>query len=116
MKSPLNGSEELLRLRARCFYDLGEIENKLIYLDLALKQDPDNSNNRTFYDKIKDIVEKKSAGDSAFHNGNYEDAIEHYSDYTNSILLEVEALIEARRTYYLSGFAYNLSEFLVRNL
>eukprot|EP01038_Epipyxis_sp_PR26KG_P004609 gene4609-6486_t len=79
MKSAPNGDADLLRLRARCFYDMGDIENASKHLGIALRQDPDNSNIRTFYRRIRDIEEKKSTGDSAFKNGNYEDAIENYS-------------------------------------
>lgn len=74
-----NGDVELLRLRARCLYFMGDVENSLKHLQQAVRSDPDNTGIRSYYRLIKEIEEKKSSGDSCFKAGNYQEAIDNYS-------------------------------------
>lgn len=80
MRAAQHGDVELLHLRARCFYALGDLENAVKHLQQALRSDPDNSSVRQFYRKIKDIEEKKTLGDVSFKAGNFAEAIEKWSD------------------------------------
>ena len=67
---------QLLHLRARCFYDMGDLENAVKHLQQALRSDPDNSSVRTWYRKLRDIEDKKSRGATAYTAGLYQDAID----------------------------------------
>ena len=62
MRVAQNGDVELLKLRAQCFFALGDLDNAVRHLQQALRADPDNSTVRTFYRKMKDIEDKKSKG------------------------------------------------------
>ena len=44
-----------------------------------MRSDPDNQAVRSYYRQMKDIEEKKSAGDQAFRIEQYPDAISHWS-------------------------------------
>ena len=43
------GDLELLRLRAKCFYVMGDMENSVKHCQSALRLDPDNGPIRIFY-------------------------------------------------------------------
>ena len=80
MKTAQNGDVDLLRLRAQCFYVMGDIENCLKHLQQAVRSDPDNTTVRAFYRKIKEIDDKKQGGDEAFKKGNWQGAIDLWSE------------------------------------
>jgi tetratricopeptide (TPR) repeat protein len=66
MRTALNGDVELLKLRAKCFYEMGDMENSVKHLQQAVRADPDNVEIRNFYRKTRDIEEKKTSGDDFF--------------------------------------------------
>jgi len=80
MRVAANGDVELLRLRARCFYIMGDIENSLKHLQQAVRSDPDNVDLRGFYRRVKDIEEKKEGGANHFRASRYEEAISSWSE------------------------------------
>jgi DnaJ family protein C protein 7 len=49
------------------------------HLQQAVRSDPDNTTVRTYYRKIKEIDERKSAGDECFKTGDHQGAIDAYS-------------------------------------
>lgn len=53
MKTAANGDVELLRLRARCFLELGDLENSLRHLQQAVRSDPDNADLRALYKSVR---------------------------------------------------------------
>jgi len=79
MRTAQNGDVELLRLRAACFFALGDLENSVKHLQQALRSDPDNSSVRTYYRKVKEIDEKKSEGDNFFKLSKHQEAIDAWS-------------------------------------
>jgi DnaJ family protein C protein 7 len=86
------GDIELLSLRARIFYKMGDIENAVKHYQSALKCDPDNATVRSLYRKYKEIDEKKEGGNAAFKQGSFGPAIEMWSqaiqlDPSNSALV-----------------------------
>jgi len=83
MKSAQNGDVELLRLRAQCFYSLGDLDNSLKHLQQAVRSDPDNISVRTYYRKIKEIDERKRAGDEYFKSSDHTAAVEAYTQCIN---------------------------------
>lgn len=74
MKSASNGDVELLRLRALCFLEMGDLENALKHLQQAVRSDPDNSDLRTVFKSVRNLDEQKSGGDAQFK------ATKNYSD------------------------------------
>ena len=79
MRTVGQGDVELLGLRARCFFTMGDIDNAFKHLQQAVRSDPDNTKIRGEYRKVKAIEESKSTGDSAFRQGNFAEAVEKYS-------------------------------------
>ncbi|KAJ1435284.1 hypothetical protein B484DRAFT_393596 [Ochromonadaceae sp. CCMP2298] len=79
MRTAQNGDVELLRLRAQCFYSLGDLENALRHMQQAVRSDPDNLQVRAYYRQIKEIDERKSAGDVSFRAGEYQAAVDNWS-------------------------------------
>jgi DnaJ family protein C protein 7 len=83
MKNAQNGDVELLRLRAKCLFTMGDVENSLKHCQQAVRSDPDNLVVRALYRQLKEINEKKSTGDASFKQASFEDAIENYSTCIN---------------------------------
>jgi DnaJ family protein C protein 7 len=79
MKTAQNGDVDLLRLRATCLFNMGDIDNALKHLQQAVRSDPDNTTVRAQYRSVKDIDEKKKAGDEAFKTGRNDEAISHWT-------------------------------------
>jgi DnaJ family protein C protein 7 len=76
MRSSTHVDVELLRLRARCFYEMGDLENAVKHLQQALRSDPDNSAVRTWYRQLREIEDNKSRGAAAYQAGNYQEAVD----------------------------------------
>jgi DnaJ family protein C protein 7 len=57
----------------------GDLENAMKHLQQAVRSDPDNTTVRTYYRKIKEIDERKTAGDEAFKSGDHNAAVEAYA-------------------------------------
>lgn len=83
MKSISNSDIELIHLRSQLLYIMGDIENSKSHLQSAMRLDPDNSEVRTFYRKVKEIEEKKEAGSTAFKAGLHQDAINLWTECIN---------------------------------
>jgi DnaJ family protein C protein 7 len=49
------------------------------HLQQAVRSDPDNTTVRAYYRKIKEIDERKNAGDECFKTGDHQGAIDAYS-------------------------------------
>lgn len=79
MRSAQNGDSELLGLRARCLFSMGEIESSFKHLQQAVRSDPDNTELRAQYRLVKEIEEKKAQGDEYFKEGNFIEAIHAWS-------------------------------------
>ena len=78
MRVSSTGDLELLEIRARCLFVLGDIENSIKHLQQALRSDPDNSSIRKQLKLYKEIEETKETGNSAFKTGQYAEAIESW--------------------------------------
>ncbi len=85
MRGVVHVDTELLRLRARCLYDMGDVENAVKHLQQALRSDPDNNAIRTWYRKLKEVDENKTQGNNAFKANQFEEAI---TFWTNAINLD----------------------------
>jgi len=66
MKTASNGDVDLLRLRARCFLDMGDLENAVKHLQQAVRSDPDNADLRAVFKSVRTLDEQKSNGDAQF--------------------------------------------------
>lgn len=83
MRSASGGSDlELLQLRAKILCHMGDVENAVRHLQQAMRADPDNATCRAFYKYTKEMEETKKAGDDAYRNGDYDEAI---AKWTRSI-------------------------------
>lgn len=78
-----NADLELIALRARCLYISGDLENAMKHLHQALRLDPDNKANRDFLKKVKEIEDKKEAGNAAFKAGAYKMSIDLWTESIN---------------------------------
>eukprot|EP00604_Paraphysomonas_vestita_P000670 CAMPEP_0174824782 /NCGR_PEP_ID=MMETSP1107-20130205/38037_1 /TAXON_ID=36770 /ORGANISM="Paraphysomonas vestita, Strain GFlagA" /LENGTH=308 /DNA_ID=CAMNT_0016053973 /DNA_START=569 /DNA_END=1495 /DNA_ORIENTATION=+ len=76
--STSNSDIELLQLRGKCLYAMGDVENSVKHYQQALRCDPDNTLVRTEYKQIKDINDTKERGNTAYKEGRYEDAINEW--------------------------------------
>jgi len=98
MRGGSSGDTDLLALRARCFYIMGEVENSIkhmqqvcvvtgiYFLDSlipisvqALRSDPDNTSIRSALRRYKEIEETKERGNSAFKISQYAAAIDAWT-------------------------------------
>lgn len=75
MRSVPAGDVELLQVRAKCLYRMGDVENAYKHLQQAMRCDPDNSAIRTEYRKIKEIENTKDRGNTAFKEGRFQEAL-----------------------------------------
>lgn len=76
MRTSSHVDVQLLRLRARCLYDMGDLENAVKHLQQALRSDPDNTEVRTWYRKLREIEDNKSRGATAYAAGLYQEAVD----------------------------------------
>lgn len=76
----MNGDIDLLRLRAQCLLAMGDVENAVKHLQQAMRSDPDNTKVRSQYRLVRDIQEKKTAGDEAFKANKLNDAVAHWTE------------------------------------
>lgn len=83
MRNAQNGDVDLLRLRAKCLFTMGDVENSLKHCQQAVRSDPDNTVVRALYRQLKEISEMKAAGDASFKQGSFDEAIENYSTCIN---------------------------------
>ena len=79
MKVASAGDVDLLNLRAKCLYQMGDCENSLKHLQQAMRSDPDNVKIRSMLRKVKEIEESKEFGNNAFKSENYTAAIEAWT-------------------------------------
>lgn len=80
MRTAANGDVELLKLRASCLLALGDIENAFKHLQQAVKSDPDNVLVRQQYRMVREIQDKKNAGDEAFKLNRIPEAITAWTE------------------------------------
>jgi DnaJ family protein C protein 7 len=80
MRTTGSGDVELLRVRANCLLAMGEIENAFKHLQQAVKSDPDNTKIRSLYRTVKELQDKKAAGDDAFKRSHWSEAITAWTD------------------------------------
>lgn len=76
MKVASNGDVELLSIRARCLYNMGDMENCIKHLQSAMRSDPDNVSVRAFYRRMREMEEKREGGNNAFKRAAYQEAID----------------------------------------
>jgi DnaJ homolog subfamily C member 7 len=79
MRAGSSGDTDLLALRARCLYIMGEVENSIKHMQQALRADPDNTVIRSTLRRYKEIEESKEKGNSAFKTAQYPQAIEAWT-------------------------------------
>lgn len=77
------GDVDLLLLRSQCLYKLSDLENAIKHLQQALRSDPDNTEVKDFYRKMKGIEDVKEQGNAAFKAGNYEEALSLWTQCIN---------------------------------
>lgn len=70
---------ELLQLRAKCLYAMGDLENAIKHVQSALRSDPDNTTSKAFYRRLRDLSEKREGGNTAFKEGRYQEAIDQWT-------------------------------------
>eukprot|EP01119_Soliformovum_irregulare_P011632 TRINITY_DN2938_c0_g1_i4.p1 TRINITY_DN2938_c0_g1~~TRINITY_DN2938_c0_g1_i4.p1 ORF type:complete len:484 (-),score=130.44 TRINITY_DN2938_c0_g1_i4:13-1464(-) len=73
-------SAEALYLRGLALYQTNNVPAALKMLQSALRSDPDNMDFRTAYKRAQTFEAKKKEGNDAFSAGNYEEAINIYSE------------------------------------
>jgi DnaJ family protein C protein 7 len=83
MRTAQNGDSELLGLRAKCLFHMGEVESSLKHLQQAVRSDPDNTELRQQYRLIKEIDEHKNKGDEYFKESNFIEAMHAWSHCIN---------------------------------
>eukprot|EP00624_Nannochloropsis_granulata_P007393 evm.model.NODE_7452_length_1495_cov_21.506355.1 len=70
----------LLHLRATCLYRLGNFENSIKHSQQAVRSDPDNTSYVALLKKVRSLDNKKKEGDAAFTHGQYQKAIEAWTE------------------------------------
>jgi len=78
---------DLLCVRGKALYGIGQLEDALKHFSEALKLDPDHSSSRQMRNQIKELERLKRAGNEAFSAGNFAEAEKQYSE-----ALQVEGL------------------------
>jgi DnaJ homolog subfamily C member 7 len=73
-----NSDIELLRIRGRCLYRMGDLENSLKHYQQALRSDPDNTVIRGEYRGVREVEGCKERGAVAYKEGRYEEALEEW--------------------------------------
>jgi DnaJ homolog subfamily C member 7 len=73
-----NSDIELLRIRGRCLYRMGDLENSVKHYQQALRCDPDNSLIRQEYRSIRDVDSAKDRGNTAYGERKYEEALQEW--------------------------------------
>jgi tetratricopeptide (TPR) repeat protein len=79
MRTISHADVPLLKLRTRCLYDMGDLENAVKHLQQALRADPDNTEIRVWYRKLKEIDDNKTRATNAYKIESYEEAITAWS-------------------------------------
>jgi DnaJ homolog subfamily C member 7 len=115
MKVLANGGNdlELLRIRGRCLYRMGDLENSVKHYQQALRCDPDNTIIRQEYRSIKEVDGCKERGNTAYKEGNYDEALQEWQrcielDPNNKLLNSkihsnrANALAKLRRSFLFS--------------
>lgn len=83
MKTASTGDIELLHVRAKCLYLMGDIPNSVKHLQSCMRSDPDNTEIRTFLRKLKEMEETKEQGNKSFKAGAFADAIAAWTTCIN---------------------------------
>lgn len=78
-----NADSELIVLRSRCLYISGDLENAIKHLQQSLRLDPDCKSSKDFLKKVREIEEKKEAGNAAFKAGSYQMSIDLWTESIN---------------------------------
>lgn len=73
-------NSEALVIRANALYATGDLMRAVLHLQEALRVDPDNSVARTLYKDYRSIARAHAAGNEAFKQRNYAEALELYSN------------------------------------
>lgn len=80
LKTATNGNDiELLLVRARCLYAMGDLDNSLKHLQQIMKRDPENSDGRTLLRSVRAMLEKKEEGNKSFGIGSWQSAIDAWT-------------------------------------
>jgi tetratricopeptide (TPR) repeat protein len=70
----------LLFWRAQCLYRMGNLESAGKHLQQCLRADPDNGGYAALFKKVRLLEGRKKAGDDAFKRGQYEAAVEAWTE------------------------------------
>eukprot|EP00518_Triparma_eleuthera_P004975 CAMPEP_0182456082 /NCGR_PEP_ID=MMETSP1319-20130603/2026_1 /TAXON_ID=172717 /ORGANISM="Bolidomonas pacifica, Strain RCC208" /LENGTH=511 /DNA_ID=CAMNT_0024654257 /DNA_START=121 /DNA_END=1653 /DNA_ORIENTATION=+ len=78
MRSGVMNSEILL-IRASCLFTLGQLDDSIKHYKQVLSGDPDNTEAREGWKKVKALKAKKEEGDAFYRSADYKSAISSYS-------------------------------------
>jgi DnaJ homolog subfamily C member 7 len=73
-----NSDIDLLRIRGRCLYRMGDLENSVKHYQQALRCDPDNTLIRQEYRSIREVDGAKDRGNTAYGAKNFEEALQEW--------------------------------------
>lgn len=80
MRSGLERNGDLLMMRVKCLYNMGEFANAIKHLKQILNGDPDNTTATKEWKRIKAIEKKKTEADDAYKGRDAEKAVELYTE------------------------------------
>jgi len=80
MRSGMERNGDLLMMRVKCLYNMGEFANAIKHLKQILNGDPDNSIATKEWKRIKNIEKKKTEADDAYKSRDADKAVELYTE------------------------------------
>lgn len=105
-----SGDIQLMLLRSKCLYNMGDLENAIKHLQMSIRADPENVELIKKFKFYKSVEEKRIAGNIAFKNNEWQLAIK---EWTSCIELDPRNIGVITKLYYNRGVAYaKISKFI----
>jgi len=103
---------DLLCVRGKALYGIGQLDDALKHFSEALKLDPDHTSSRQMRNQIKELERLKRMGNEAFSAGNFAEAETQYTEalQTEGLPVDVQlTLLTNRATARFRGRKFDLS-------
>jgi DnaJ homolog subfamily C member 7 len=98
-----SGDLELMQLRSKCLYNMGDLENAVKHLQMCIRADPENAAIIKTFKFYRKVEEKRLAGNAAFKAQNWQEAI---TEWNACIELDPRNVGVITKLYYNRGVAY----------
>jgi tetratricopeptide (TPR) repeat protein len=80
MRSGMTNSSELLYVRARCLYNMSQLDEAVQHLRQLLQRDPDHKKAFAEMKRLRQVQKDKTAADAAYKGRDFETAIAKYTE------------------------------------